>query len=284
MHPSRDTLKMLVELRLNEGEVISVGDHVQDCELCKEFCDNYRSLVESIKSEAQTPLSEKASDLAESLFLPAATRRVIPLESLDASSNYGDYRIAADSSEDQPKHDFSLATLISEDPDLIVRVMRSPEKELDYLHLVSEDESLISGVMVQLPDLGTEFITDQSGHATIGSQIPGDYSKLRWQIRMPDAVFSLEPLNYDRESVLSSNEVTLRSESQDEIAIRFETTAASMQISIRILKLAGRTDFGRLRVAVSQVRSASMEEVAPEKVITFNVADPQDTITIKLFR
>lgn len=284
MHPSRRILKGLVELRLDEAEARSIGEHIQECELCQEFCDYYRSLVESIRAEEQAPLSDKASDLAKELFLDSAAERIIPLATLTASTAGRDYRIAADSSTGQPKHDFSLATLFSEDPDVVLRVMHDPEQKQDYLHLVSEDDSLTSGVLVQLPDLGAEFITDQSGHANIGTQPLGDYDKLRWQIRMPDAVFSLEPLQYDRDSVESSKEITLQSESQDEIQIRFETTPASKQISIKILRLAGRTDYGNLKVAVSQRRSSSMAEIAPEKVITFSITDPDDIISIRLFR
>lgn len=284
MHPSNDILKKLVELRLNVDEERSARDHIQSCELCQEFCDYYHSLVDSIKQEVDAPLTADASRLANALYTGTYEGKLITLSPLAKESGYQYHRIAADSSSDHPNHDFSLATLFSENPDIILRIMRDPQEEHDYLHLVSEDESLVSGVLVQLPDLDTEFLTDQSGHAIIGTEPPGDYSELRWQIRMPHAVFLLEPLVEERDSVEFSKEITLQSESEDEVEVRFEKKGNAKQLIIRIIKLAGEAEFEHLKVAVSQKRSASLENVTSHSVVVFNVSDPEEKIMIRLFK
>lgn len=284
MHPSNDILKKLLELRLNADEARSVQDHILSCELCQEFCDYYRSLVNSIRQEEGAPLPADAPRLANALYTGTFEERVITLLPLAKKSGYQYHRIAADSSCDQPNHDFSLATLFSENPDVILRIMRDPKAKRDYLHLVSEDESLVSGVLVQLPDLDTEFLTDQSGHAIIGTELVGDYSELQWQIRMPHAVFQLEPLIDEHDSIEFSKEIRLQSESEDEVEVRFEKKGSARQLAVRIVKFAGETRFENLKVAVSLKHSSSLENAKSDRIILFNISDAEDRIVIRLFK
>jgi len=284
MHPNRDILKRYAALQMNESGIADVEKHLENCELCREFCDYYKSLVDSMKVEASAVLSQEAIDLRVRLFSDSVSLKIINLAPLTKPAVQSEHRIAADTPEKAPKYDFSLATLCSENPEAVLRLMHDPESGKDYLHLISDDERLSSGALVCVPEVGAEFLTDQSGRALIDRELPGDYNQLHWQIRIPDAVFALEPLKHDLDSPESCREIKLQTALDDEVAVKLEGTHTSLQIAIRIVKLAGKTDFGHLKVVVSQKTSTSLAEALPERSTLFNLTDPDDAIAIRLYK
>ena len=132
--------------------------------------------------------------------------------------------------------------------------------------------------------LGREFVTDESGHATLGERSQQNWDELKWQVKMPDAVFDLEPLAYDPEAVQSSTDSILKTDAGDRIQVTLEDRAESKRITIRGLEVDGVSDFDAIRVVVSQENSRQLKQVGPNRSVAFEITDPHGAINIRLFQ
>jgi hypothetical protein len=177
----------------------------------------------------------------------------------------------------------NIATFFSDNPEVVLRVMRDTEEKRDYLQLVSADPSLVSNVLVRIPEQDKEFLTDSSGKAEITGIPTEDLEELGWQIKMPDAAFSLETLAYDPDSVEYRREIVLETEQNDRIRVSFEGKTEGKQIAISILELDGKTEFDSVRVILSQNDIAETRSITPSQIATFNLSDKVNTIKIRLF-
>ena len=284
MHPSRKILKLFAENRLDNQSVESVKDHLQECEFCREFCQNYQLVVDSIEATRCEEIPPVALELANRLYNQTIGGIIVPLLPLTSTDSKSGLNLAADGDEKHAAHVQNLTTLYSENPELVMRIMRDPNRGHDYLQLISDDAGLVANVLVQLPELDREYITDKDGHATLDDEPPTDWNKLKWQIKMPDAVFDLEPLVYDPDKVEYSKETILETDRQDRIEVVFEGKTKGKQITLRILELDGTKEFGNIRVVVSQADCNKLLEARPGEAITFDLADLDSAINIRLFQ
>ncbi len=284
MHPPREKLKHFVEGSLSGVESDQVALHVETCEFCREFCDNYAALIESTRAISGEALPDRALKMADKLYRQALGGKIISLSPLGGDAPVSDMLLAADGPAERSPRVQNLATHYCEDPEIVLRVMRDPGLEQDYLQLISDDASLVSGVLVQLPQLGREFVTDESGHATLGERSQQNWDELKWQVKMPDAVFDLEPLAYDPEAVQSSTDSILKTDAGDRIQVTLEDLAESKQITIRVLEMDGTDDFDAIRVVVSQEDNRQLKQVGPSQSVAFEITDPHGAINIRLFQ
>ncbi len=283
MHPSKTELRLFADERLEDsGKESQISTHLEKCEFCREFCDSYRLYSESIEIASQEEIPEKFKKLADRLFAESLSKNIIYLIPFKKSTT--SFSLAADGKKVPKAHVENLSTFYSDDPELVLRVMRDNTKGYDYLQLISDNQEIASNVLVQIPELKKEFLTDNQGRAKLEETLLMDLSHLKWQIKIPDAVFSLKPLVYDPEAVEYEKEVILETEKDDKIKIRFEGKTEGKQISIRVLQLEGRTDFGFVRVLVSQKDSKQIKDAAPDKMISFDITEPGVEIKIRLFQ
>jgi hypothetical protein len=177
-----------------------------------------------------------------------------------------------------------IATLFSEDPEVVVQIMRNSARGSDYLQVQAEDSRHLAHVLVQIPEIGREFVTDVNGRSEIDLGSVENPDKLKWQIKMPEAVFALEPLAYDPDKVEYTREIQLQTDRHDRIEIRFEGRTEGKHLSIRVVELDGRADFGPVRVVVTQnTRVDSVSAVAGVPV-EIGPIDPESVISIRLYQ
>jgi len=279
IHPPRGRLIAFVEKRLDERAVGQVRKHLIDCEFCREFCDDYRLLQESMMAVAQKEPSPEATALADRLYREAIAGRIISLTILRLQAGDLSLPLAADGGHKPEPLPERAITLYSEDPEIVLRVMRGSQPSDNYLQLISEDPGLVSHVLVQAPQLGREFVTDDTGRVDLRDESLELTDELKWQIKMPDAVFDLEPLAYDPNKTEYSRQVILETEKQDKIEVTFEGKTEGKRLSLRVIALEGRTDFGKVTVLVDRQHS----DVASGDPVVFDLADPDKTISIRLF-
>lgn len=284
MHPSRDDLISYMDGTLADlaGQA-EVSRHVELCEFCAEFCRNYQQLTEPIQTASPEPVPEKLLGLRDSLYDSALRSTIVDLRPL-TSERPGVSYLAADGTIQRQPAIRKIATLYSEDPEVVVQVMRNTVKGIDYLQVQAEDTRLAAHVMVQLPDLGREFVTDAAGRAEIDLGPANNLDKLKWQIKMPEAVFALEPLAYDPNKVEYSRQVTLETDRHDRIELRFEGRTEGKLLSIRVVELDGRTDFGPVKVVVTQKSKSDLVSAAPGVPVQIGPIDPDTTINIRLYQ
>lgn len=283
MHPSHIELRQYCDGGLPHTVTDKVDKHIRRCDFCREFCVEYRALTRSIENCRGESLPAEGEKIAGTIFRKALYGRIIPLSPFDSGFHTEPACLAADSGEKAPPWIENLATFVSESPEVILRVMRDNRERKDYLQLVSEDETVISRVLIQSADLDLSVLTDVNGRANLSDQCPDDVTAINWSIKLPDAEFSLEPFSYEAEKAEYEKEVVLETERKDRVVVHFEGRAGSKRISIRILQLNGRADFEPISVAVSQGRKSVIAGISGKDILFFDISGGDDSIDIRLF-
>ena len=284
MHPAQAQLRSFCDGDLDPATAREVEEHVRNCEFCGEFCDEYRSLAESIEAAAEAPLPAEAKRVADYLYRAGFSGGPIVLYPFKRESVAAPVSLAADGPEKTGPRFENLATFFSEKPELVLRIMRDNQQHRDFLQLVSDDDSLISKVLVEVPDTGLSVITDENGRADFQQRYPDNAADLNWQIKMPEAEFSLQPLEYDPAKVEYSEDIVLETVRHDRVAIRFEGQKEGKRISIRILELSGHPDFKPVSVAVCQGGKSMIAGAGRDDILYFDVEGTESSIDIRLFR
>ncbi|MFH1891311.1 MAG: hypothetical protein ABIK83_01345 [Candidatus Zixiibacteriota bacterium] len=284
MHPSKDRLRLFAEQGMQDAaERERISDHIEECEFCSEFCEDYRSYLESIEAFKDADIPILALRSADTFFRKAVRGRSIALQPLteDVSSPL---KLAADGSERFSPEIVNIAELCSESPEAILRIMRDSTKGIEYVQLISDDPNLAGHIMIQVPEIGWELITDRNGKAVIEHTPEVELSVLKWQIKLPDAIFSMKPLEYDPDETTYSEKVELTSPESDRISVEFRGKTEGKQIVIRILELDGKQDFGDVRVTVSQGDISRTSKTSTASTVSFDLTDSESEVDIRLFR
>ena len=284
MHPSQEELRLYIENICIDSERQKIQKHLSECRECSDFCEQYSSLIKGIDHDGiDSKLSKNSMQLADKLYIDAVRSSPIKMNYMKSDMSQTEYALAADGQPEPEKHVHSLATLYSEDPDIVLKIMRDPQKNVNYLQLLCEDQDLISGAMVQIPERDQNVITDEQGYAELEDIDSDDINNINWQIKLPDAVFNLNPLTYDPDKVLYSQDTILTTGKKDRIKVRFEGKTEGKQISISILELNGRTDIENIKVVVSQQDITSLSQSQIQKEISFKILDSDHNIIIRLY-
>lgn len=284
MHFSKKEIELYArnELFDNKKQIL-IEKHLEECEFCREYFDNYLLYIESLKLAETEPLPLEAEVLADKLYRTSWRNKVIDLIPLVKQTEHVFYLAAEGESEKQPEIT-SLATFYSEDPELVLRVMRDNEQKRDYLQLIGEDMELISHALIQIPEIDCELVTDNTGRADLEKPLSGDITRLKWKVKMPEAVFELEPFKYEPDKTEYQEEIFLETEHRDKIKITFEGKTEGKQISIRILELEGRDDFESVKVYIRQNDLAVIKTTSPASPVSFVLPDLKETIKIRLYQ
>jgi len=264
------------------GERSRVAAHVASCELCTEFCEAYHQEFEAISGLLDRELPFAAQEVRDKVFARSVRGLVIDLDPMVLAAK-SPIRMAADGLEARLEIEH-LATLYSESPEAVLRIMRDNKAGRDYLQLMSDSAELVSHVMIRLPDLGREYITDDDGVSVIDPPLDGNLGDLKWQIKLPDAVFSLEKLDYDPNTTLHSNQVELSTPGSDRIRVTLQSKEDGKNIVVEVLELDGQSDFGEVRVMISKPGYLRSHPATPQSRLSFDIADPSESISIRLYR
>jgi len=283
VHPSQIDLKLYLENRIQDTDKSEeISAHLKRCQFCREYCDNYGQLTKHINQAKNENIPAETWELANRLFNASMSCNIIYLKPLEPEPS-DEYLQAADGIGEPAPDIENIATLYSEQPEMVLQLMRDNKQKLEYFQLIAEDDKLISHVLVQIPEKNEEFITDINGRAELKTTLINP-STLNWQIKMPDAQFSLKPLKYDPEKIEYQNELELETDRNDKIRVTFMGKTKGKQISIQILALEGKKDFGDMKVMVNQKNKSDIQKIEPEKSISFNLGEGDDEISIRLFQ
>jgi hypothetical protein len=285
VHPTKDELNLLVSNNLSDiASRQLIEAHIAECEFCREYCDLYRQEQARQSGGDAMEITETDRLIADRIYNQAMAGRVIPLNMMITAQPLGQTHMAADGGSKSIKPTINLATLYSEDPEMVLRVMRDSEQDIDYLQLISVNPELTAHVLIQIPDIKKEYLTNDFGRAIIPKGELGDVNTLHWEIKLPDVRFDLRPVVYDPEHVESSREVTLETDQHDRILVTFVSKTAGKQILIRVLELDGQANYDCVRVSISQQQLHEVKSVTPNQIVPFAIIDPNQGINIRLYR
>ena len=117
-------LRLFVDERLDDsGKESQISTHLEKCEFCREFCDNYRLYCKSIEKASREEIPEKFKKLADRLFAASFRRNIIYLTPFEKST--ASFSLAADGKKVPKAHVENLSTFYSDDPELVLRVMEA---------------------------------------------------------------------------------------------------------------------------------------------------------------
>ncbi len=268
----------------SNGGLEAIKEHLDSCELCSKLYNNLVEWKRQLQITEKEKMPARAAALADKLFATAMRGILIRLSSISAKSGTPPDLLAADGDRpsDLPLQDVS--TFISESPEIVLRVIRAGGGEPDKIQLITEDRALSSNVLVQAPELDCEFLTDLEGCAELSAPGVNTYDAVKWQIKLPDAVFSLEPLDYDPDKTESVLETVLESDQHDRIKVRMEQKAEGKLLQIEILELNGSEDFGDVNVVITHGGELAKNTGTPNQAITFTLPDKNAGIGIRLFQ
>jgi hypothetical protein len=108
------------------------------------------------------------------------------------------------------------------------------------------------------------------------------------QIPMSDEIVflstKLQPPVSDPDQTENTREMILETDRKNKIKVTFAYKPAGSQITIRVLELDGQADFGSVKVAVRHGSATAIKEVRRDEPFSFELADAQEEIFIRLFR
>ncbi|RKX23865.1 MAG: hypothetical protein DRP47_12200 [Candidatus Zixiibacteriota bacterium] len=284
MHPSQKELSQFVEGKLNPQSASRIEKHIEICEFCRDFINDYRLNAKLLAETAAETVPPEAMAHAERLYNQAITGRTIPITTLLERESQASTALAADGDKEFSPSVQNLMTLCSEDPEIVLRVMRDHSQNQDYLQLISDNPLMTANVLVQIPELSLQYVTNSDGKAELDKTFDDSIEKLKWQIKLPDVVYDLEPLVYDPDKTEYAEDVELKTDRDDRIRVTFEGKTEGKQISIEILALDGRDDFGEVIVAITQKSQPQSVAARLQKPVTFDLVDNDSTINIRLFQ
>ncbi len=257
--------------------------HLDDCEFCRELREQIEAQQESANELGLTldvPVSEECK---QRLWLESLCKTVLPLKPLLRQSSQRPGLLAADSPRPPNADQHGLATMFSEDPEVVMRVVRDTAVGKDYLQLIADSPEYYQYVMVRVPSQGREFITDREGRAEIGSAETVGVQSWDWEIRMPDAIFQLSPLVHTAQAADYSAETILETSHHDKLLVRFIGLPSEKQVTVEILELDGEEDFSPVKILLVQDGHTESRQVAARQVTPFRLSDQTRRIDLRIF-
>ncbi len=280
MHPLREELNRFVE---GQETAQSILAHIRDCEFCGLYCERYELLLSEIDS-AEIVNREDLSEIASSIFTGKSSPNIIHLSPFHRSPLPGQRLLAADGERTNEPVLQNLATWFSQEQDIVVRVMRDTEHAVDFLQVIAPDESLMSHVLIESADAHLTYVTDGQGKVEFKMRQVEDIASIKWQIRLPEAVFRLDALTYDPNRVKSETDTILESPGGDTVSIKLQEKTEGKEIIVRVLALDGNAAYQHARVAITSKSGTEVKPVTPSDTLKFALVDANTEIGIRIFQ
>ena len=281
MHPSDLELVRLASQK-DRGKDGSdpVALHVAECEQCR---DEVALIAEALGGiDAQHRDAPVRTQFEEAVIRMLRRQpSIIQLVPFDIPAIApGIHSLAADGGAPAALGLSHRATLYSEDPEVIMRVMHDPVSKHDVLQLTAAKPELMSRVYIHLVDPPLEILTDENGRAQMPTTALEHPEKLSWRLQLPDAVFTLRPL----ETKPATTETVIDSPDGDSVAVSFSQDPGGISLRVRPLRIHGQEPIARVRVLVCQPegRWQAVDTRAQGECVAANLT-PDSPIEIRLY-
>ncbi len=284
-HPARKLLEALADNDLDPSDSeMELRAHLEVCEFCREYLEDYRTHSKVIEDLMTAPLSGKISSFLDRLARQNRRGLVIDLTVLPIVTVAPQKYLAADSPTPNPSESLSIATLYSENPEIVLRMMRNQGNDSRYLQLIAKSIDLTANVLVCAPEVGAEIATDSDGRATLPESVTENPADLHWQVRLPEASFDLQPLVYAPDKIESSRDVILESDRGDRIKVTLIAKTVGKQIEIELLQLDGQEDFEKVRILLIEDRHLELQSLGSGQRVLFTLPEHSSNINLRIFQ
>ncbi len=285
IHPARKLLEALADNELSPTEGSGeVRGHLEVCEFCREYFEEYRAHSKAVRELMDAPLSERMTNFLSRLAREDRRGLVVNLSVLPVETVAPPKYLAADSPTAERLENLSIATLYSENPEIILKMMRNQSDGSRYLQLIAESIELTANVLVCAPEIGAAIATDADGRATLPEAVTDNPSSLQWQVRLPDASFDLQPLIYAPDKIEYLRETVLESDRGDRIKVTFIAKTVGKQVEIELLQLDGQENFDRVRILLVEDRRFELQSLVTGQRVLFTLPERTSSINLRIFQ
>ncbi len=281
----------LIVLRGKLGETpvnLKVKEHIHNCAHCSERATR----LETFYGEFRKIVSKSVS-LLEYKFIQdlaghfSSWRHIAyPLSFENASHSVeGIPAVLEAASTDvvQFKPFQNLGVLTTRNGKILVRVIRTAKNSDITLHLISNHEQNYKNVLVEIPNVDQEFISDNRGKVHLGNLSLPATTDLLVKIQTPFASFDLTPIDIWGTEEVAESEVVLTNESNDSIKVEFIPSGLDYALKVHLLKIASTDENNHIRIMVTRSKR-DPKILQPKKgLAVFQGFKKNGELTIKVF-
>jgi hypothetical protein len=283
IHPSRDELSGYWKDTLEFADRDRISLHIKECEFCSEIIRDLEELDQIEREMAIVNPSLRSETAAQMLYRNLCSGQTFELDSRDQIQP-AEYMLAADGKQTERPAVENLATVFSSDPEIVLKIMRDNRFNRTYLHLISDNPALYSHVLVESPGTNQTYMTNEAGQAEIENSDSFDAATAKWQVKLPSAEFSLEPLGIEPERIEYQKETILQTDRGDRVRLTLEGKADSKQIKVEVLSLEGYEPGGPLVATMSLGGAMNTQQAAGGKPMFFQVDQLPTSIQLRLYK
>ncbi|MEZ5358838.1 MAG: hypothetical protein R3F48_08395 [Candidatus Zixiibacteriota bacterium] len=184
--------------------------------------------------QCQFVLAQINNDLngLKTVWDESATQDVIYLSPMSYNTLSGEpaqIKLAAQGVQKEAEPD--AVVLVSDDKEIVLRVVRDAHTKEVWLYIVAEKPELYENVLIKFPHTKKEFLTDYLGRMNIGTVNWSKTELTGAEIRLPKAKFILNPI----EPFTAGEAIELSTSGGDRIRIVLHKQGRNNRLEIQIL-------------------------------------------------
>lgn len=284
IHPSHSILEAFSDKELVESAAATVATHLAVCEFCSGYVRQYDSYRRGLQEILDAPLPAATANFLFSADRRGAGANIIDLVALPALRTTRETHYAADGKQAPLRDIVSLATLYSESPEIVMKLMRDQRDGSNFVQLIAESSHLTANVLVCTPDQGMEIVTNDDGRAILPSNLMTDPATIHWQIRLPEATFDLVPLIYDPNKTEYSQETVLETDRGDRVRVRLMGKTVGKQVEVELLALEGKSDFAAVKIVIIADNQSQLKDAATGQRVLFALPEKTAAVNLRVFQ
>ncbi len=173
-------------------------------------------------------------------------------------------------------------TLVSEDQQVLLRIVRDTHTKETWLYVVADDPALYENVLVRLPSVDKEFVTDLQGRVNLGVVDWPEKELLAAEVRPPKATFMMSPFR----AIETGEAVELKSTGGDRIKMALTGEGRNYRLEIHIIELSKARIKASLKLAVRMAGTERLVQIQPvlSDKVCFGDLDVTEKLEVYLYQ
>lgn len=262
-------------------------EHVQNCAYCSMRTDRLEIFYGEFKKSSSEPVSP-----LEYKFIQDITRNLsswihvacpLPFQDIHQSKDRLPAVLAAASTDVarlKPFH--NLGVLTTEDGEILVRLIRTEKNSHITLHLISDHPQNYKNVLVTIPNVDKEYISDNMGKVHLGNLSLPKATDLLVKVQTPFASFDLTPIDIWGAEEVAQTEIVLTNERNDSIKVEFIPSDLNFTLKVHLLKIPS-AENNHFRIMVTRGKQDPKMIKIKKGLAVFQGLKKNSELSIKVF-
>ncbi len=249
---------IVLEEKLGKKEVDSrFGEHLQKCVYCNERAAQLKTFYGEFKKISSEPVSlleyRFIQDIAENFSRWIHIAYPLSFKDTSQSSEGMPVVLAAASKDEKKLTPFNnLGVLTTKDGEILIRLIKTVKNGNITLHLISDHKQNYRNVLVTIPNVNGEFVSDDNGKVHLGNLSLPETTNLLVKVQTPCASFDLTPIDIWGTEEVAQTEIVLTNERNDSIKVEFVPSDLNYALKVHLLKIPSADENNHLRIMVTR--------------------------------